>query len=88
MKGVISSFRRGRHHQTDNQMVVLVNGINDSKKARELVGKAVVFKTDAKEPKEIKGKITGPHGNKGAVKVLFEKGMPGQALAKQVEIQE
>ena len=54
------------------------------KKADKLIGKGVLYKTEAL--REIKGKITGAHGNKGAVKVLFEKGMPGQSLTKQVEI--
>ncbi len=84
MKGLIVSFRRGRHTQTNNQMIIKVESVNDKEKAAGLVNKEVVFKTQT--GKEIKGKITNVHGNSGAVRALFEKGMPGQALAKNVEI--
>ncbi len=84
MKGLIVSFRRGRHNQTNNQMIIKIEGVKDKKKAAELVDKEVVFKTQT--GKEIKGKITNAHGNKGAVRALFERGMPGQALAKHVEV--
>ena len=84
MKGLIVSFRRGRHTQTNNQMIIKVESVNDKEKAAGLINKEVVFKTQT--GKEIKGKITKVHGNSGAVRALFEKGMPGQALAKPVEI--
>lgn len=84
MKGLIVSFRRGRHNQTNNQMIIKVDSVNNREKAASLVNKEVMFKTQT--GKEIKGKITSIHGNSGAVRALFEKGMPGQALAKQVEI--
>lgn len=83
-KGLIVSFRRGRRHQTNNQMIIYVDGVNDKKKAASLIDKAVVFKTET--GKEIKGKITNIHGSKGMVRALFERGMPGQSLAKHVEI--
>jgi len=49
-----------------------------------LVGKEVVWKSP--KGKEIKGKVTKDHGNSGALKVLFETGMPGQSLSTKVEI--
>jgi len=84
MQGTISNFRRGRHVQTGNQVVVIVNGVDDRKKAAPLVGKEVVFKTETGN--EIKGKVASAHGNKGALRVLFEKGMPGQSLGKTVDL--
>ena len=51
---------------------------------KEFVGKEVVWKSPA--GKEIKGKVSGVHGNKGVVRVIFEKGLPGQAIATEVEI--
>ncbi len=83
MKGIILSFRRGRHHQYNNQMIILPNGVNNREEAQKLIGKEVIFKTQT--GKEIKGKISAAHGNKGAVRVVFEKGMPGQALNQEVE---
>ncbi len=65
-------------------MIVVVKGVDGKEKASELVGKAVSWKSPA--GKEIKGKVRSAHGNKGAVRVLFETGMPGQAIGDKVVI--
>jgi large subunit ribosomal protein L35Ae len=85
MKAKIANFRRGRRTQKGNQMIIYVDGVDTKENAQKLVGKTIVFKTET--GKEIKGKISSIHGNKGAVRALFEKGMPGQAIGKTVEIQ-
>jgi len=85
MQATIVNFRRGRHSQKDNQMVVIVKGM-DKEKAKDIIGKEVTWKSPA--GKEIKGKISNLHGNKGAVRVLFERGMPGQSIGNKVEIKE
>jgi large subunit ribosomal protein L35Ae len=84
MEGTIVNFRMGRHHQKDNHMVVSIIGVENREKAEKLISKEVIFKTE--KGNEIKGKIASAHGNKGAVRVIFEKGMPGQSLAKKVKI--
>ncbi|MBW2975747.1 50S ribosomal protein L35ae [Candidatus Woesearchaeota archaeon] len=84
MEGVIKNFRRGRKTQTTNQMVVVVKGVEKKEKAAELVGKTAVWKSPA--GKEIKGEVRSAHGNNGALRILFEKGMPGQAIGDKVEI--
>jgi len=86
MKGVIVHFRRGRKTQKDNQMIVQAESVNDRKKAESLVGKTVTFTTESGK-KQIKGRISSAHGKKGAVRAIFEKGMPGQAIGKQVSIE-
>ncbi len=86
MEGVIVNFRGGKHTQTNNQMVLLPEGINNAEKAKSVIGKSVVWTSNGKNKKEIKGKITHLHGRNGAVRVLFEKGMPGQSVGKKVEI--
>lgn len=85
MKGVIVNFRRARHHQYDNQMVVKVEGVDAKEKATPLVGKAVSWKNA--QGTEIKGVVRSSHGNKGCVRVLFERGMPGQSLGNAVDLQ-
>lgn len=85
MEGIISNFKMGRHHHSGNQMVLLVEGVDKKEKTSGLIGKTVVWKSPA--GKEIKGKITMPHGRNGAVRVLFEKGMPGQAIGKKVLVE-
>ena len=59
--------------------------VGDKKEdAIKLIGKTVSWKSPA--GKEIKGKVTQFHGNKGALRVIFEKGMPGQAVGSKVDI--
>jgi large subunit ribosomal protein L35Ae len=84
MDGIISNFRRGRHLQTTDQMIIVVNGIDSKEKAAKLIGKKVAWKSPA--GKEIKGEVRSSHGNKGALRILFEKGMPGQAIGQKVNI--
>ncbi|MBI4439991.1 50S ribosomal protein L35ae [Candidatus Woesearchaeota archaeon] len=84
MEGIIASFRRGRTTQSNNQMVVIVKGYSDKETSKELVGKKVVWESPAK--RQISGKIASPHGNKGAVRVIFERGMPGQSLGTKVKV--
>lgn len=84
MEGTIVNFRMNRHTTHGNHMVVLVNGTDNKEKAKNLVGKTVKFNTGKKD---IIGKISSTHGNKGAVRVLFETGMPGQAVGKKVIVE-
>jgi len=85
MEAVIINFRSGRHTQTDNQMVVNIEGVDSREKAQGLVGKKVTWKSPA--GKALTGKISSAHGNKGAVRVHFETGMPGQSLGTKVSIE-
>jgi len=84
MKGIIINFRRGRKTQRTNHFVIEVEGIDSREKAKKLAGKEVVWKSPA--GKEIKGKIAAAHGNSGAVRAIFEKGLPGQAVSSNVEV--
>ena len=83
MEGTIVNFRKSTHRQTTNQMVVLV--ADDREKALKFVGKTAVWTSKTK--KEIKGKVTNVHGRKGAVRVLFERGMPGQSVGTKIKIE-
>jgi len=84
MKAVIMNFRQGRHHQKCNHLILRPEGIDKKEKAAELIGKEIVWKSPA--GKEIKGKIAAAHGNSGAVRAIFEKGLPGQCLGEKIEI--
>ncbi len=85
MEGTISNYVRGRHNQKTNQAIVVVKDYDSKDKAQSLVGKKVTWVTPGN--KEIKGEVRSSHGNKGAVRVLFETGIPGQALGKKVKIE-
>jgi len=82
--GKVLQFRRGRHIVTPKHFIIEVDGISKREDAEKFVGKEVVWKSPA--GKEIKGKVSGAHGNKGVVRAIFEKGLPGQAITTKVEI--
>ena len=84
MEGVIKNFRRGRTTQKTNHMIIYLEESDNREKASELVGKEVVWKSP--KGKEINGKVASAHGNKGAIRVIFEKGLPGQSLGTKIEI--
>lgn len=85
MEAIIINFKRGRKTQTTNQMIIQALGV-DKQKAESLVGKKVVYTCEGKDKKQITGEIRSAHGNSGAMRVLFEKGMPGQAIGQKVEV--
>jgi len=84
MQGVIVNYKRGRHTQTSNQFLLEAEGLDSRGKAAHLIGKGVVWKSPGK--KEIFGKITDTHGNKGVLRARFSRGLPGTALGTEVEI--
>ena len=83
MNGTIVNYRSGKHTQTTNQMIIVVDGMTTRAEAEKLVGKKVVYNTGKKD---ITGEVRSAHGNSGALRVLFETGMPGQAISKEVVI--
>ncbi len=86
MEAHVKSFRRGKNTSYDNQIIVEANGIESKEEAKEHVGKKAVYKT--KKGKKIKGKVTNPHGNSGALRVRFNKGAPGQIIGSKIQIEE
>ena len=65
-------------------MIVIAEGVKSKEDAGKLVGKKVTYNTGKKE---MVGRISAPHGNQGAVRVIFSTGMPGQAAGKKVKIE-
>ncbi|MBS1267126.1 MAG: 50S ribosomal protein L35Ae [Candidatus Woesearchaeota archaeon] len=85
MDAVVVNFRRGRHRQKTNQLILQIKGSDDKKKAEKYVGKKVVFTSPA--GKKINGEISSAHGNSGAVRARFERGLPGQILGRKVKVE-
>ncbi|MEK6984177.1 MAG: 50S ribosomal protein L35ae [Nanoarchaeota archaeon] len=85
MEGIIVNFRGSRRVKKGNHMIVQVNGINTKEKVSGLLGKKVVWKTSA--GKAINGKVASAHGNSGALRIIFETGMPGQSIGTKVAIE-
>ena len=84
MQGRVIQFRRGRHTIHERHFLIEIEGTSSRKDAEKFVGKEVVWKSPA--GKMIKGKVSSAHGNKGVVRAIFEKGLPGQAVTTKVEI--
>ncbi|MFH1174814.1 MAG: 50S ribosomal protein L35ae [archaeon] len=83
MNGVIVNYRRNRHTQTPTHIIIKVEGVAKRDEAKKLVGKSVVWNTGKKD---MKGKIAAAHGNTGAVRAIFETGLPGQAIGQKVAL--
>ena len=83
MKGVIINFRGSHKTKYFSHMIIHIENFS-KEQAKKLVGKNVVWKSPA--GKEIKGVISSAHGRNGAVRAIFEKGLPGQSLGEKVEI--
>ncbi len=68
-------------------MVVIVPGVDTRDKAKPLLGKSAVWIAPGKQKTAIKGKVSSMHGNKGALRVVFERGLPGQSLGTEVKVE-
>ena len=87
MKAKIIQFRRGRHRIHERHYLIDV-GMKNKEDASKFVGREVTWESSGKDKKQIKGKISASHGNKGIVRAIFEKGLPGQAITEEVEVKE
>ena len=83
MKGKVVQFRRGLKRIHEKHYILDV-GAKLKEEAEKFVGKEVIWTSPA--GKEIKGKISSAHGNKGMVRSIFERGLPGQAKNTEVEV--
>ena len=84
MKGKVVQFRRGRHTVHERHFLIEIDGVSTRKDAEKFKGKEVEWKSPA--GRIIKGKIAAPHGGKGVVRAIFEKGLPGQAITTPVDV--
>ncbi|MEI7718827.1 MAG: 50S ribosomal protein L35ae [archaeon] len=83
-QAIVIQFRRGKRTVTPKHFLIEIEGSDARDKAKKYVGKEVVWTSPAKL--QIKGKIAAAHGNKGVVRAIFEKGLPGQAIGTEVKI--
>ena len=82
----VIQFRRGRKVFKPRHFLIEIPGVDSREKASEFVGKTAVWTSPGKEPKTITGKISSAHGGNGVVRAIFEKGLPGQSIGTDVEI--
>lgn len=86
VKGVVVQFRRGKRTYKPRHFLIEVSDINSREKAEKFIGKKVEWKSLGKEQKVISGEVASAHGNKGVLRAIFERGLPGQAIGMEVEI--
>ena len=79
----IVQFRRGLKRIHEKHYIIDVD-VRSREEAGKFVGKQVIWTSPA--GKKITGKISSAHGNKGMVRAIFEKGLPGQARNEGVEV--
>ena len=87
MSGIISHFRGSRRRKKGNQLIVIVPSVDSADKAKSYVGKSAIWVAPGKNKTTIKGKVSATHGNSGALRVIFERGLPGQSLGQEVKIE-
>jgi len=85
MKATVIQFRRGRKTYKPRHFILDVQA-KSKEEAEKFVSKNVEWTSPGKTKKVIKGKIASSHGNKGLVRAIFEKGLPGQAITTEVEV--
>ncbi len=87
MEGRIAHYRSANSTRYPRQLIVHVEGVDKQDKATPLVGKTVRWVSPGKNKTTITGKVSAVHGNSGAVRVIFERGLPGQALGTTVTVE-
>jgi large subunit ribosomal protein L35Ae len=81
--GRITNYRIGIRTQTPKECLIEFKGVTSAGLAGHLVGRKVTWKG---KNKIHVGKVVGPHGGNGMVKVRFRRGVPGQAIGTIVEL--
>ena len=82
-KAKVIQFRRGLKRIHERHYILDI-GAKSRDEASKFVGKEVIWTSPA--GKQIKGKISSAHGNKGKIRAIFEKGLPGQAKNTECEV--
>lgn len=81
--GRITNYRTGIREQTSNECLIEFENITSASLACKLVGQKVTWTNGTTK---LTGKVRGPHGKKGMVRVRFVRGVPGQAIGSVVEL--
>lgn len=81
--GKVVQFRRGLKRIHERHYILDV-GAKSLEEAKKYAGKDVVWTSPS--GKTINGKVSDSHGNKGMIRAIFEKGLPGQARNTEVLI--
>ena len=81
--GRITNYRTGIKEQTSNECLIEFENINSVSLACKITGQKVTWTNGTTK---LTGKVRGPHGKNGMVRVRFVRGVPGQAIGTIVEL--
>ena len=81
--GKVVQFRRSLKHLIPKHFILNI-GCKNREEALKMIGKSVEWKSQT--GKIFKGKVSGAHGNKGLVRAIFERGLPGQSINTNIEV--
>mgnify|MGYP001586566713 FL=1 len=85
MEAVVNSFKGSKRTQrTTAHVILVVKGVETREVAQALAGKKLTWTSPAGT--KIEGEIRAAHGKSGAVRAIFERGLPGQALGTKVQV--
>ena len=84
-KAVFTGYTGGLRTQRNKQILVNIDRIDTSDKAAKYIGRKVVWRSQ--KGNTLIGKIIGVHGRNGVLKARFKKGLPGQAMGTELEVQ-
>lgn len=80
--GVITNYRRGPKSQRNQECLIKVLNVEPCDSSKFLSWKVGWPLTESR----LTGKILKTHGRTGALRVKFQRGLPGQALGTKVKI--
>ena len=78
-------FRRSGYVWRKGEALIRVEGIIRAEKAAQLVGRRVLWQKDGY--KRHIGKVLGPHGRKGVLRVRFKRGPPAWSAGSEIEVE-
>ncbi|WUR05175.1 ribosomal protein eL33 [Vairimorpha necatrix] len=86
--GIFVSHRRALRRIRHTQALIKINNVVNKEQAKNYIGHVVVSKrlNDDKTPRDVEGVVIGVHGNKGLVRVKFERNMPAKSVTNVVEV--
>mmetsp|Transcript_22978 Transcript_22978/g.19942 ORF Transcript_22978/g.19942 Transcript_22978/m.19942 type:complete len:138 (-) Transcript_22978:248-661(-) len=92
VKSVFTGFRRSKETQNENQVLLKIQGVNDSKSTAFYWGKRCAYIYKAHTTKNntkyrcIWGRVSRAHGSNGLVIAQFRKNLPPRAMGATVRV--
>jgi large subunit ribosomal protein L35Ae len=81
--GRIVNYRTGPKSQTSKECLIEFPQVTSVSLVSKLLGQKVAWENGNCK---IVGKVMGPHGKNGMVRVRFKRGVPGQAIGTMVQL--